>query len=162
MKPTDKHKLCSHCEGRIALEAITCPYCNAEQTPAAAKATVSSSVPNSLYTPPYTNKGLRYSVSGTESAPAAPDTFKSVAPTTESPTPTIAAQKEIAQEAPNHFWPLFTLSLASIMATLGLLQLFFSDNGLLRLEWDSSYWFVYCIAALPLFFFGIKKVNQLK
>jgi hypothetical protein len=45
---------------------------------------------------------------------------------------------------------------------LGLLQLFFSDSGKLKLEWDSSYWFVYCLAAAPLVLLGFKKANQLR
>ncbi len=60
------------------------------------------------------------------------------------------------------FWPILFLSIGANLLMLGLLQLFFSDQGFLRLEWDSSYWFVYCLAALPLVFLGYKKATQLK
>jgi hypothetical protein len=59
------------------------------------------------------------------------------------------------------FWPVLLLTIASNILTLGLLQFFFSDNGVLTLEWSSKYWFLYCLASLPLFFFGFKKANRL-
>ena len=79
--------------------------------------------------------------------------------------PTIPFESTVdpnVDQGKNSFWPILLLSIGTNLLTLGLLQLFFSDNGFLRLEWDSSYWFVYCLAALPLFFFGFKKANVLK
>ena len=79
--------------------------------------------------------------------------------------PTIPADTAIEQssdEGRSSFWPILLLSIGGNLLTIGLLQLFFSDNGFLKLEWDSSYWFVYCLAAAPLFYFGFKKANTLK
>ena len=66
-----------------------------------------------------------------------------------------------AAEGKSGFWPLLLLSIGANLLVIGLLQLFFSDGGLLTLEWDSSYWFVYCLGALPLCYFGYKKAKNL-
>jgi hypothetical protein len=70
-------------------------------------------------------------------------------------------ETEVGEGEKSSFWALLLLSIAANLATIGLLQLFFSDNGFLRLEWDSSYWFVYLLIALPLFFLGLKKAKKL-
>jgi hypothetical protein len=89
--------------------------------------------------------------------------FNHTAPSLGAPTIPIDQEAEAnAAQANNGFWPILLLSIGANLLTLGLLQLFFSDQGFLRLEWDSSYWFVYCLAALPLFFLGFKKANPLK
>lgn len=76
--------------------------------------------------------------------------------------PVDSSEEQHADEGRSSFWPILLLSVGANLLTVGLLQLFFSDNGFLRLEWDSSNWFVYCLAALPLFFFGFKKANSMK
>lgn len=76
--------------------------------------------------------------------------------------PVESSEEQHADEGRSSFWPIMLLSIGANLLTIGLLQLFFSDNGFLRLEWDSSNWFVYCLAALPLFFFGFKKANTMK
>jgi hypothetical protein len=175
MKTADRQKLCSHCDGRIPLEAITCPYCNAEQVnmPSSPQSSFKSPTPStpssSLYSPPYAGKGLRYSIAD---EPQQEPVAKKSEMYKEAPSlgsnhsahslPPVEKAGEPLQEESHHFWPLLMLSLASILCTVGLLQCFFSENGFLTLEWDSNYWFLYCLVALPLFFFGIKKVNQLK
>lgn len=76
--------------------------------------------------------------------------------------PQNSAEEQAVDEGRSSFWPILLLSIGSNLLTIGLLQLLFSDRGFLRLEWDSSYWFVYCLGALPLFYFGFKKANTLK
>ena len=66
------------------------------------------------------------------------------------------------QEDKNSFWPILLLSIAANLFIVGILQLLFSDEGYLRLEWNSHYWFFYCLASLPLFFLGYKKVHHFK
>jgi len=72
-----------------------------------------------------------------------------------------ASEESSQEKTQSAFWPLLLLSLGGNLLLLGLLQLLFSDNGLLRLEWNSSYWFIYALAALPLLFVGYKKANVL-
>jgi hypothetical protein len=169
MKTADRQKLCSNCEEKIPLEAISCPYCSAEQSSdSAAKTSAQDSLSSSLYSPPYSGK-VRYSIGdeakAEELAPAPKkEGYKQVKNIIKDPTPAIpkSAAAEQEDEGQNQFLPMLALSLGGVLTTLGLLQFFFSENGVLRLEWDSSYWFIYCLASAPLFFFGIKKVNQLK
>ena len=66
------------------------------------------------------------------------------------------------EAAQSSFWPIFMLSIGANLLVIGLLQLFFSDNGILRLEWNSSRWYIYCLAALPLCYFGLQKAKELK
>lgn len=53
-----------------------------------------------------------------------------------------------------------SLLLASYLLLLGLLQLLFSEGGKLRLEWSTDYWYIYCLAALPLVYLGYKKLEN--
>jgi hypothetical protein len=75
--------------------------------------------------------------------------------------PHAAEQVATREQGANSFLPILMLCLASNLMVLGLLQLLFSDGGLLRLEWDSSYWFIYCAGALPLFLIGMKRLKPL-
>ncbi len=181
MNPKDRQKMCSSCDGRISLDADTCPYCASEQKVGAPPVSSAKEMHHqslqdsltSLYSPPY---------SGKSSAPLNPRSEKKEFPHTNNPSfaqepmekrfnsstlgaPTIpqhSAEEHPMEEDRSSFWPILFLSIGANLLTLGLIQLFFSDNGFLRLEWDSSYWFVYCLVALPLFFFGFRKVNALK
>lgn len=184
MQAKDRQKMCTHCDGRIPFDAHVCPYCATEQT--AAPVSIGGNNPSlqdsltALYSPPWPGKsaGPMHPSAGKNDAPylisgvgkpqplKEPMTERKFNPATVSPgTPTIpmsASEDYHADEGRSSFWPILLLSLGANLLLLGLLQLFFSDNGWLRLEWDSSYWFAFCLAALPLFFFGFKKVNALK
>jgi len=159
----DRQKMCTHCDGRIPFDAEVCPYCTANVPAAAssAKELHHQSLQNSLtslYTPPYAKNKTE-----PLKEPMVEKRFNPAAPSLGAPTiPVEQSEESNAAQANSGFWPVLLLSIGANLLTLGLLQLFFSDQGFLRLEWDSSYWFVYCLAALPLFFFGFKKANLLK
>lgn len=176
--------MCSSCDGRIPFDADICPYCAAGQgaTPLPANSakeqhhrSLQDSL-TSLYSPSYAAKSPHL-LNASEDKKDFPSTFKPEPPkdpmaekrfnnaTASLGIPTIpleASEEQHADEGKSSFWPILLLSIGANLLTVGLLQLFFSDNGFLRLEWDSSYWFVYCLAALPLFFLGFKKANVLK
>jgi hypothetical protein len=185
MHPKDRQKMCSSCEGRIPWSANACPYCAAEQV--AAPSGVAGSAQElhhqslqdsltSLYTPPYPGKGAGFmnppgaarevsSMSKPEpqKEPMAEKRLNSSSAVLGAPMiPVNSVEENPVDEGRSSFWPLLLLSIGGNLLTIGLLQLFFSDNGFLRLEWDGSYWFVYCLAALPLFFLGFKKANTMK
>jgi hypothetical protein len=179
MNPKDRQKMCSQCDGRIPYDADACPYCAAEQgalsqSGSAAKEAHHQSLQDSLtalYSPPYTAKNIFNEKKEFAQIPKPEPVKESMVekrfnnPSTSLGIPTIPAENAEMQrsdEGKSSFWPIFFLSIAGNLLTIGLLQLFFSENGFLRLEWNSSYWFVYCLAALPLFFFGMKKVNTLR
>lgn len=175
--------MCSNCDGRIPIDADVCPYCAAEQ-----RIVASSSSPKelhhqslqdsltSLYSPPYAarNSSLLHP-SGEKKdflnpnkpeplkEPMAEKRFNNASSSSGLPSiPVDTGDEQHADEGRSSFWPILLLSIGANLLTIGLLQLFFSENGVLRLEWNSSYWFVYCLAAFPLFFFGFKKANALK
>lgn len=177
MHPKDRQKMCSSCDGRIPLDADVCPYCAAEQRTAApvssAKEMHHQSLQDSLtslYSPPYAAKSSNHSSEKKDfykpeplKEPMAEKRFNNASASLGVPTISMdSTEEQHLDEGKSSFWPIFLLSIGANLLTVGLLQLFFSDNGFLRLEWDSSYWFVYCLAALPLFFFGLKKANVLK
>lgn len=127
----------------------------------------------SLYPPPYSAKNLNpihsedkkeaYSMkqpNGFKDA-FSEKRFSSNAPLGVPSIP-VASQEDAPIDDKSSFWPILFLTIGSNLLMLGLLQLFFSDNGFLKLEWDSSYWFVYCLCAAPLVFLGFKKINQMK
>jgi hypothetical protein len=162
MFPKDRQKMCTHCDGRIPFDAEVCPYC-AAPAPAAGSAkelhhqSLQDSL-TSLYTPPY-GKNKTEPLKD----PMVEKRFNHITPSMGAPTIPVDQEAEAnAAQANNGFWPILLLSIGANLLTVGLLQLFFSDQGFLRLEWDSSYWFIYCLAALPLFFLGFKKANPLR
>ncbi len=152
MKVKDRQKMCSNCDGRVAIDSLECPYCGtdfpegtkqaAAQGPLFKNQTLQDSLA-SLYTPPYSQPKKNVS-----------------------PEPTLVQEPELPQEEETGsqekgtFWALFALIVAGNLFTIGMLQFFFSDHGLLRLEWDSGYWFLYCLIALPLAYFGLKQIPK--
>jgi hypothetical protein len=157
MKPGDRQKMCANCNGKVSFEATECPYCAAEQTPT--PKSISPLIKNqnlqnsiaSLYNPPYHNK------MGEKENPAPKKQVVFTEP--ESPIAASAAAAP-ATETHQDFWALFALIVGGNLLTLGLMQFFFSEKGILTLEWDSSYWYLYCLIALPLFYYGFKKASQ--
>lgn len=156
MKPADRQKVCSNCDGRIPMNAKECIYCGAEQpeqaeTPLFKQQTLQESL-SSLYAPPYAAKNQNYFENQEEiSRKASPEPMTATASTFE---------EETEESVKSNFLPLFLIVIGTNLFTIGLLQLFFSTDGLLSLEWDSSYWFFYCLAAVPMCYFGYKKASS--
>lgn len=173
MKPKDRQKMCTHCEGRIAVEANSCPYCGmplvAESErapePTAQSGLSSQDSLSSLYPPPYSNRN--FSQMKTENKDLQ-SKFKAPQALAENPfakmplaANAVAVEKQEEEEKAG-FMPLLLILLGSNLLTLGLMQALFSDGGFLRLEWSSKYWFYYCLVAVPLIGFGMKKIKQVK
>lgn len=160
MKPNEKQKMCPNCDGRIPVEAETCIYCSADLGSDKVKNSFQGTLfehqsiqdsLTSLYTPPYGGKRTFEEPVSQVSHPA--------------PEPRMNAQvqEQVSEgEKANSMWPTVMLVAGSNFLLLGLLQLFFAEDGVLKLEWNGSYWFIYCLAALPLLFFGFKKIQDLR
>lgn len=177
MMDKDRQKMCSSCDGRIPLEALHCPYCATEQSNSAfeksylqQKALQDSLL--SFYPPPYSlkkNNNANQSEQNNSTVllksikePALEKKFIST-PAAKASFPKVEEKTEMEyHEEKNGFWPILLLSVAANLLIVGMLQLLFSDEGYLRLEWNSHYWFFYCLASLPLFFLGYRKVHQFK
>lgn len=185
MHPKDRQKMCTSCDGRIPLDAQVCPYCTAEQThdplpQGDFKELRHQSLQDSLtkfetvrplYPPPYVAaKSTEFAHQASSVNTSEPNKgsmvekrFNSARASLGVPTiPTHSSEEQPVDGGKSSFWPIMLLSLGANLLTLGLLQLLFSDQGFLRLEWNSKYWFLYCLGALPLFFLGFKKVNSMK
>ena len=165
MKLSERQKMCTTCEGRIPLDANLCPYCGAEQGTSGQIYLQHKSIQESLtslYPPPYSAKNAN-SMKEHPIKMSPPESEKKFHPKSLTTNPSIPidnADEQNAIEEKTSFWPLLLLSIGANMLLLGLLQLFFSDNGFLTLQWDSQYWFIYCLVALPLLYLGFKKVNS--
>lgn len=166
MHPKERHKICGSCDGRIPIDAQLCPYCTADQSFSSGSNSSLSNHHRSLqqslsapYTPPYQAKQPG-SVPPKESFQ---DKKFVQPPSLLNPTsiPVPPNEEVENQVAKNVFWPVLLLSIGANLLILGLLQLFFSDQGILRLEWESRYWFIYCLIALPFVFLGLKKTKLL-
>jgi len=177
-----QQKTCWHCDGNISTEALYCPYCGSDvgahslgksfsepkETPLFPSQEGSQEKVNiaSLYKPPYSPNHRGFGVpSFQESVPPATEEFYY----TQTPHQTLYPQDqqeekpqtpEAAQKTEAGLWPLLFLSIGMNLLTIGLLLFFFSDRGKLILEWNSYYWFVYCIFATPLLMFGWKLLQS--
>lgn len=140
MKPTDRQKMCPNCDGRIPYDATQCPYCFKEQEmDANAKNFAASS--SDFGSDPFT---ALYPIPSSSNQKTA--------------TMTETTEAEGSQAIP--FWPILMLSLGSNLLTIGILQFFFSDHGVLRLEMNASYWFLMVLVAIPLIYFGLKNFSS--
>lgn len=176
MKSVEREKICISCEGRIPLDAEVCHYCatkqsgaglqNSFQAPIFQHQSLEDSL-TSLYTPPYQGKRPQFSINqNPEPTPSfsyeeAPSLYKSVKPDRNPILGTTMEKEEAEGGSKSSLWPTALLLGGVHFSILGLMQLFFSKNGILRLEWDANYWFFYCLIGAPLLYFGIKKVKKI-
>lgn len=164
--------MCTHCEGRIAVEANSCPYCGMPlieesehpKTSAFQSGLSSQESLSSLYPPPYSNRN--FSDMKTESKDLhtkfkAPQALAEN-PFAKMPLAANAKAEKQSEEEKSGFMPLLLAMLGSNLLTLGLMQALFSDGGFLRLEWSSKYWFYYCLFAVPMIYLGLKQTKQVK
>jgi len=151
MKPVDRQKVCTHCDGRIRVEAKECIYCGTEQiktSPSSFKQAPAAESLSPVYAP-------LYSAKSSSSIPIEEPQKKETARTATN------GDGKTSDVRSDFYLVLFLMS-ASTLLTLGLVQFFFSEGGELRLEWNSRYWFLYCLAAIPLFYLGWKRMGSLK
>jgi hypothetical protein len=141
MKPTDRQKMCPNCDGRIPFEATQCPYCFSEQQV------------------DHDTKSFTASSSDFSSDPLA--ALYPIPASSGQKTSRMAEHSEESADAQSvPFWPILMLSLGSNLLTVGILQFFFSDHGVLRLEMNASYWFLMVLVAIPLIYFGLKNFSS--
>ena len=184
MKNIDKEKMCVSCEGRIHFTADVCPYCATDQTASSmhnsfkAPLFQSQSLEDSLtslYTPPYQGKRPQFAQQIAEEVHSEERMIDS--PMYEEPVQQMYREVKRQPElnpllgATHHeeedikessLWPILFLIGGVNFAILGLMQLFFSKNGVLSLEWNANYWFLHCLISAPLLFYGFRKLRNLK
>lgn len=173
MKPTDRQKVCSNCDGSIAFDAAVCAYCGSEQVESDSaqmqlfKHQALQESLTSLYSPPYSQRSSTNPAQESEPVKKKADTFKEVKSVTAglgahamNINPSEADENEAQKQS--GLLPILFLSVGSNLCVLGLIQCLFSEGGLLKLEWDASYWFIYCLISLPLLYLGMKKSAAFK
>jgi hypothetical protein len=143
MQPAPRLKMCPNCDGRIPQEATQCPFCFAQlQTDSSAPKSIIPPTTDplaALYPPSYSTSETK---TATKTAGDLPEA------------------ESVSESIP--FWSILMLALGSNLLTLGILQFFFSDRGVLRLEMNASYWFLMVIVAVPLVYFGLKNLSSKK
>ena len=163
MRTEEKKKLCSNCDGSIPREVAFCPYCGSVQSE-----DNEANLFSSPYSPPYSAQTSLFNEEERKEPMARKSEYKEADKKgaqqnfgLSNALPNIPEEQETEQVSGSIFWPTLFLCVGSNLLVLGFLQLFFSDNGFLRLEWNSSYWFIYCLISVPLLFFGFKKATRL-
>jgi hypothetical protein len=158
MKPLDKFKLCSQCDGRIPIEVVICPYCSATlnsqdpQRSAPLRNLASSENLASLYTPPYAAQRI-------QPTSALEEKKRSISPQSEPKVTTLNSEAPQSEEK-SEILPISLLVIGSNLLVISVMQLILSDNGLLKLEWDARYWYIYAIISAPLLWLGIKTLRK--
>ena len=131
-------KLCWNCEGSVHVRATKCPFCGSElsaETPAPSSPyNAQTAVP----APPY-------------SAPA----FEGA-----QPEPALAAETPKEDLSRSVVLPMLLLLPGVFFLLFGVLLALFATDGLLTLRWNARYWFVYCMLACPLLWFGWKSLSR--
>ncbi|MBM3207988.1 MAG: hypothetical protein FJZ57_05210 [Chlamydiae bacterium] len=177
MKPADRQKICTNCDGRIPVEAQECLYCGskvvlsqemAAPSPAFDHQSIQDSL-SSLYAPPYSNMSANDMKNDKDKNKPKPILRESqdnqlhaaLGKFNHSQTTPVDPIQE-REPGKSSFMPLLMLLLGGNLLIIGLLQFFFSENGVLRLEWQSKYWFVYFLISVPVILLGYKKANDCK
>jgi hypothetical protein len=164
--------MCISCEGRIPLDAEVCPFCathqmvqNSFQAPIFQNQSLEDSL-TSLYTPPYQGKQPQFHTTPQEepmrenAMNTDPPHYKAVSGR-QIMDPLMGATVEDEKEKPKgSIWPILLLLAGVNFSIIGLMQLFFSKDGVLTLEWNANWWFFYCLIGIPLLYFGFKKAKD--
>lgn len=183
MAPQDRTKVCLSCEADVNLEATYCPFCGADLSTAPVEsASAFSPSPDerfeaqplkeslaSLYKPPYSvrnRRGLgvpdeRVETTFTRAEPAKEDPLSyyeqgKVGKKVEEKVEVVEQERQIGGVL-----PLVLLLIGTVFLVLAIALFFFSSNGVLTLEWKSSYWFLYALLSLPFLFLAIRLLKKL-
>lgn len=152
MQSQKRQRTCWNCEGAVSLEALYCPFCGSDmQQEEESMGEEPSAQYAPVYEPPYSPSQRGYGVPAEVRTDFYHQDHSSYSGRQETESEELPAKKSEAG-----LWPLLFLSMGMNLMTLGLLLFFFSDRGKLILEWNSYYWFIYCILSVPLLMFGWK------
>ena len=148
-----KKRLCWNCEGSVSIAEETCPFCGVSVVPAFLEGT------NNSFAPPYAMGSAQDST-----VPRSPYDAESEA---RDPLEAAVQVKDLDESEPavDEFKSVLiavTLLLSgSVFFMFGVVLALFSHDGVLTLQWDGAYWYVYAALAVPLFFFGWRSLSKL-
>lgn len=154
MTKKNEKRLCWNCEGAISPHLTQCPYCGVElsEYPIGAGdlsrhhmgSPFQSSPQNSIPVPPYANLSGNFAVSEEEWNQTMEKEGESIK---KEETPHVTMTKK-------EMGALLLLFPGIIFLLFGLLLIFFSQDGVLSLEWNEHFAYYYFIGAAPLLFLG--------
>jgi len=153
--------MCPNCEGNVALEVSICPYCGSsvfDTNDNLANQAHSDDIKSlsyeetlaSLYPPPY-----KPSIIDTSESYEKEEEDFSKKEEKDLKSKEDVKIKKSAFSSTILFWTGVNIFIFS------LLLLCFSDNGVLYLKWNGSFWFLYTLLSLPLLYFGFKGLKNL-
>jgi hypothetical protein len=147
MAKVEKMRMCPFCEGSVPLDAPSCRFCGSAFDEPSSDLNQGLNSENPYYSPPYSPTGGSFgdSVFKRENKESIHSSY----------------QETNEEEEKGHIFALTLLSAGGMLLTLSLLLLFFSEHGRVVLEWKSRYWSLYMIMAVPLFYYGFKKLSKL-
>ncbi|MCY3974767.1 MAG: hypothetical protein OXF02_04390 [Simkaniaceae bacterium] len=183
-KVEDRLRICFACQANVKGEAIYCPFCG-ENLPAPCDIPLEGSGSfsgdeeeslASLYSPPYSIRGRSdFGIPDKE-----PPTMKCpgkdvreeeevlsgrVVPEREDHPfrvrGEVQEEEEDTEKGCGGLFPLVSLFLGTHLVLFGLLTLLFAKGGILSLQWDAHYWFLYCIIGVPAVYFGVRSLRAL-
>ncbi len=158
-------KMCWNCDGHVSVEAQFCPFCGSnliEDLKSLDDGPASEKQLSNLYNPPYspTRSSLGIPSYETQEESMYEEDVDDEMDRSYQFEDEESFERDVKSEP--GVWPLLFLSLGMNLMTLGLLLFFFSDRGVLTLEWNSHFWFIYCILSTPLLAFGWKLLRGAK
>lgn len=156
MRAKVKKKLCWNCEGTTPLETENCPYCGVYLNPL-----LDDDEKDSLFSPPY-----RVEEVDDPEIPSAPYPTQDADPANLESTQMITDTKieEVAKSPllPTELAPLLLLLSGSVLFLFGIALSLFSHHGILSLQWNGSYWYLYFLFSIPLLIMGWRTLQQEK
>jgi|688.fasta_scaffold02929_28 hypothetical protein len=143
-----KKKLCWNCEGNVLQQDSLCPYCGVslEVSP------IPGTDGKDPFLPPYRLMSGSAQEQNIPIAPYTPEQGEEVEENTRS-----SERQEPSQDIASIAIPLSALLLGSVFVLFSFILFIFSDaHGVLTLNWNGTYWFLYLLLGLPLLYFGWK------
>lgn len=154
MAANEKKKLCWNCEGNVARNLETCPYCGVYLSPQGAD-NKDQKTDKNLIKPPYPIQNSKKDKQ-VPKPPYVPEEKEE----DEEEEEALATPQEPRANA--FLYALLLLLAGSQFALFGLMLYLFSDRGQLVLSWSQDYGLVFLALAVPLLGWGVKTFRDLK
>jgi hypothetical protein len=166
MQNQDLTKLCPNCDGSVSRDVSICPYCGSSvfqvnegglqtNNEDNVKSLSAKETLDSLYPPPYRPRSYDAPI---EKEPIREEKINISDQNEEVEE---EEEEEYEEDYKSSLLPTIFFYLGVNVLVFSILLLIFSKEGFLNLKFSSKYWYGYLIAALPLIFFGYKKIRDL-
>lgn len=155
MQSKEKVRMCPFCEGNISISATECNYCGSSLIKTPRKAAYPTDDLASLYDPPYApnKKSKHVGITPPPIQEREEEQFE------EEKKVVKKRKSSVEDEEASNLGSILLLSLGGVLFTLAWLLFFFSDQGVVVLEWKSKFWFAYLLLSIPLLYKGYLKLK---